>query len=367
MLTDSDLRELLDFKSPNLVLSLYLNTEPAEGNIDAYKLRLRNLLKEVKLPIDVSAVERYFTAEYSRSGRGIAVFSCAASNFFRTFPLAVPIRNLVHVSEQPLVKPLMDLIDSYGGYGVILVDKQGARLFHFNLGELTEQEGVLGETVRHVKRGGASTMPGRRGGIAGRTEHMEETVERNMKDAAEFAAHFFEENHVRRILIGGTDENVSMIRGLLPKTWQSLVMGSFPMSMTATHTEVLARAMQTGKEAEIRREQRLVEDLITSAAKGKTAVVGLENTLKAIQDDRVQTLVVAEGFRSGGSHCPNCGLLTVEDGDVCPVCEGRLVSAGVDIVDLAVTTVMHLRGDVQVIHSNPDLEKVGKMGAILRF
>ena len=115
-------------------------------------------------------------------------------------------RSLVHVGERPLVKPLKDLLDSYGGYGVVLVDKQGARLFHFNMGVLTEQEGVLGEVVKHVKRGGASSVHGRQGGVAGRTDHMEETIERNMKEACEFAVRFFEENHVRRVLIGGTDD-----------------------------------------------------------------------------------------------------------------------------------------------------------------
>jgi peptide subunit release factor 1 (eRF1) len=367
MLNESDLRELLGFYTPNLVLSLYLNTDPAEGIVDAYKLRLRNLLKEVNLPQDVSAVERYFNVDYHWSGRGAVVFSSAAENFFRAYPLSVKFRSLVHVGERPLVKPLKDLMESYGGYGVVLVDKQGARLFHFNLGELTEQEGVLGEVVKHTKRGGASSFPGRRGGEAGRTDHMEETIERNMKEASEFAVRFFEENHVRRVLIGGTDDNVARLRGILPKAWQSLVMGAFPMSMTATHPEVLARAMQIGQEAELRRTQRLVDELITTAAKGTGAVVGLENTLEAVNNNKVQTLVVEEGFRSGGSECQGYGHLTIKDGEVCPMCGSQLISAGIDVVDLAVNSVMRHRGDVEVIPSSAGLEKAGHMGAVLRY
>ena len=367
MLNESDLRELLDYCTPNLVLSVYMNTDPADGNVDTYKLRLRNLLKEVNLPQDASAVEHYFTADYHWSGRGAVVFSSAAENFFRAYPLSVKFRSLVHVGERPLVKPLKDLLDSYGGYGVVLVDKQGARLFHFNMGVLTEQEGTLGEVVKHVKRGGASSVHGRQGGVAGRTDHMDETIERNMKDACEFAVRFFDENHVRRVLIGGTDDNVALLRSMLPKSWQSLVMGNFPMSMTATHTEVQARAMQIGQEAELRRTQRLVDDLITTAAKGKGAVVGLENTLDAINNNKVQTLVVEEGFRSGGSECQGYGHLTIKDGEVCPVCGSQLISAGVDVVDLAVSTVMRHRGDVEVIPSNLILDKVGHMGAVLRY
>ncbi len=169
MLSESDLRELIEFSATQPMLSIYLNTVPTEGNADAYKLRLRNMLIGVTLRKDVSAVERYFDHEYNWSGRSIAVFSSAADGFFRAHPLAVSVPSQVYVSGRPAVKPLADVLDAFGGYGVVIVDKQGARVFFFHLGELREQEGVMGEVVKHTKRGGASTFPGRRGGIAGQT------------------------------------------------------------------------------------------------------------------------------------------------------------------------------------------------------
>ena len=133
-------------------------------------------------------------------------------------------------------------------------------LFSFHLGELREQEGIVGETIRHTKRGGASAMPGRRGGMAGQTNYTDETAERNMRDAVNFAAHFFSENNVRRVLIGGTDDNVALFRSMLPKSWQSLIVGTFPMSMTASADEVLARAMEIGAQAELRQETELLTE-----------------------------------------------------------------------------------------------------------
>lgn len=367
MFTDNDLRELLEFTALEPVLSVYLNTNPSEGNADAYKLRLRTMLKEINLPQDVSAVERYIKQEYKWSGRGIAMFSCAASGFFRAFPLAIPVPNMVHASNRPIVRPLADLLESFGGYGVVLVDKQGARLFLFHLGELVEQEGTVGKVVKHTKRGGASSMPGRRGGVAGRTNYMEEVVERNMKDAAEFAIHFFEENRVRRILIGGTDENVALFRSLLPKAWQSLVMGSFAMGMTASHLDVLNRTMQIGSEVEQQREIHLVEQLLSTAAKGGAAIAGLENTLAALNQDRINTLVIAEGHHQGGYQCTLCGALTARLQITCPVCSKGKMREVLDIVDSAVVTTMRKGGMVEVVHANPQLEKAGLIGALLRY
>jgi len=366
MLTENDLRELLDYQSQSPVLSIYLNTEPSTGSPDVHKRRLRSMLKEVDLPDDVSVVEKYISHEFDWSGRSVAIFSCAPVNFFRAFALAIPVRDRVRLSDRPHVKPLADLLDSYGGYGVALLDKQGARLFYFHLGELREQEGVLGETVRRTKRGGGSQAAGRRGGTAGQTNYVEEVADRNLREAAEFAAHFFAENNVRRVLLGGTDDTLSVFRAQLPKTWQSLVVGTFPMSMAASHTEVLDRAMQVGQEAERRREARLVDTIVTNAAKGRSGVVGLEGTLNAVHQGRVQTLVILEGLRLPGSRCEGCGFVTSQKFEVCPFCGGHF-KAIPDSVELAVRKVMQSGGEVEVLHDPSPLKDHESIGALLRY
>jgi peptide subunit release factor 1 (eRF1) len=366
MLTDQDLRELLDFQASSPVVSLYLNTDPSEGNKETHRRHLRALLRQVESAADEEVIERYFEHEFDWSGRSVAVFSCAGQAWFRSFPLAIPLRSRVRVSDRPHVKPLADLLDSYGGYGVALVDKQGARFFYFHLGELIEQEGVMGEAVRHTKRGGGSQAAGRRGGIAGQTNYTEEVAERNLREAAEAAARFFSDKNVRRVLIGGTEENVTLFRNLLPKAWQSLVVGTFPMSMTASHTEVLERTMQIGEEAERRQEAKWVEALITAAAKGKNAVLGLEDTLKALNNGRIQTLFILEGDRQPGYQCSQCSHLTSVEVSSCPYCGGQVKSIP-DAVELAVRQVMQSGGEVEVLRQNETLAAKGRIGAMLRY
>jgi peptide subunit release factor 1 (eRF1) len=324
------------------------------------------MLKDVEMPDDVRVVERFFDHEFDWSGRSVAVFSCAPENFFRAYALAVPVRGRVRVSDRPHVKPLADLLDSYGGYGVALVDKQGARLFYFHLGELREQEGVLGETVRRTKRGGGPQATGRRGGTAGQTNYVEELAERNLKDAADFAARFFSEKNVRRILICGTDDNVSFFRTQLPKAWRSLVVGTFPMSMNASNSEVLERAMEIGQQAERMREARLVEAVETGAARGKGGVKNLNDTLIAVHEGRVLTLLFRDGFRAPGSRCKGCGYVTAMQTETCPYC-GNTFEQIPDAVEMAVRRVMQSGGDVEVLHDNDAFGEKEPIGAILRY
>jgi peptide chain release factor subunit 1 len=366
MLTEADLQELLSFQPDQPVLSIYLNTDPTEGSAEVYRLRLRTMLKDIAMPKDTTAVEAYFQGKYDWSGRSVAIFSCAAKGFFQAFSLAIPLQDRLRISNMPHVKPLANLMDSYGGYGVALVDKQGTRLFYFHLGELIEQEGVLGENVKRTKRGGASSYPGRRGGTAGQTDYVDEVTERNMKEGADFAAHFFQDHNVRRILIGGTEDNVAQFRSLLPKSWQSLIVGTFPSSMTASKKEVMDRALQIGQEAEINRENRLLDQLVTSASKKRGGILGLDDTLKALQDFKIQSLVIQEGYREPGYQCQGCGYLTSIEMPTCPYCGGKFTKIP-DVVELAVHKVMQQGGEVEFVHTNSTEKKFKGIGAILRY
>jgi len=368
MLTELDLKELINYRSTDPVLSVYLDVDPKAGPADDYKLRLRQLLKDFEAlsPQDTETIQRFIEHEYDWSGRGIAIFSCASQDFFRQFSFSIPIRSRARFLNRPYVKPLADLLNNYGHYGVALVDRQGARLFSFHLGELQEQEGTVGEDVRHTKRGGGSQAQGRRGGTAGLTRYSEEVAERNLKEAARFATRFFQENRVRRILIGGTEASVAFFQSQLPKAWQSLVLGTFPMEMTAGHTQVFAKAFEVAQQAEDEKEIRLVNAVITAAAKVRDGVIGLDDTLIAIHSGRVQTLVVNEGFHAAGLRCQGCGYLTAHHPEKCPFCQGALEQIE-DAVELAVRKVLIDGGEVEFIRNNADLKKAGNIGGFLRY
>jgi len=368
MLNERDLQELLAYRPPEPMLSVYLNVDRSAGSADAYRLQLRQLLKEFTgdADRDIERLQRFIEHEYDWSGRSLAIFSCQAAGFFRAFAFSVPVRSRARRVDRPYLKPLADLLAAYGDHGVVLIDKQGARLFHFHLGELQEQEGTMGEAVRHTKRGGASTFPGRRGGVAGQTGHAEELTERNLKQAAKFAAAFFDEKHVRRIAVGGTDDVVTHFAELLPKRWQSLVFATFPMEMTASHDQVLAKALTVGEQTLHAREAELIQTAITAAAKGQEGVVRLDETLHAVHDGRVQTLLVSEGFRAPGYRCRGCAHVTAQRLPHCPFCAGEFEEIA-DAVELAVRRVMADGGEVEVIHSSPELEQAGRIAGILRY
>lgn len=368
MFTEHDLQELISYRSRYPVLSVYLNTDPSIGSADAYKLHLRQMLKDYdEIAVeDTESIERFVEHEYDWSGRGLAIFSCVKDDFFRSFSLSLPVRSRARRLNRPYVKPLADLLTNYGNYGVALVDKQGARLFHFHLGQLGEEQGTTGEVVRHTKRGGGSQALGRRGGTAGQTRYAEEVAERNLKESARFTADFFSDQRVRRVLVGGTEANVARFIDLLPKTWRSLVMGTFPIEMTAGHTQVLEKAMGVAQKAVKKKEARLVRAVITAAAKGREGVIRLDDTLGAVHAGQVQTLIISEGHRAPGYRCKVCDYLTSQALETCPFC-GNAIEKIEDAIEMAIRKVFSDGGEVEVIHDSSELEEAGGIGALLRY
>jgi peptide chain release factor subunit 1 len=368
MLGEQELKSLLKFDAQHPVLSVYLNIEPAERGGEPVRRRLRALLRDMpaEAAADVQAAERYFEHEYDGSGRSVAVFSCAPAGFFQAFIFQLPQRPRARWLPQPYVKPLAHLLDAYGGYGLARVDKQGARLYAYHLGEMTATREVEGEAVRHTKRGGASTLAGRRGGTAGQSHHEEEIEQRNLRAAAEASAAFFQAHQVRRVLLAGTEETLAQFRALLPKAWQSLVVGSLATDRDAAAGDLLARAVEVGRRAEGAREAALVEGAVTAAAKGKAGATGLENTLRALHEGRVQTLMISEGYRAPGYVCSGCGLISAAEHAACPYC-GSTSSAIEDAVEHAVRKAMRSTVEVEVVSGSRALEKAGRIAAVLRY
>jgi peptide chain release factor subunit 1 len=371
MFTEQDLDELVAFRSNgSSVLSLYLNVDPTEQTTEKYKLTLRSLLKEVADdadPKDIDAVERYFDFEYDWQGKGVVVFSCQEADFWRSYSLAVPVYNDTYVSHRPYIKPLTDVLDAYGRYGVILVDREGARMFVFSLGELEEATGLMGEEVRRAKHGGASGVAGMRGGVTARTARREEaTIQRNLKEVVEAAEAFCIHNGCTRLVLGGSDANLSQFQDMLPKPMQDRVIGTFTIDVAAPESEVQAKSMALIEELAEKREVELVDQLISGWKRRSGAVVGISDTLAALQEHRAGLLLISAGYAMSGYRCTECRYLMLTLRDECPLCGGEIE----DVEDM-VETITH-RGleqqvEVEIVRGNAKLEENGSIGALLRY
>jgi hypothetical protein len=341
MFKRSDLEELAAYKSEHPVVSLYLHLDPRHrGSLDAYRARLKGLLKEAaqKAPQeDIAAIENYFDRDFDWSGRGVAAFSSAGSGWWQVYRFSVPVRSHVHVNDKPFVMPLVDLLDTYGSYTVALVDQQTIRMFHIHLGEQVGVGQATGEEIQRLKTGGGSGS-GRTARGSDLQAAREEAVRGNMRGFAdELEAFCRRQGAVSHLLLGGAESTTSQFKGMLSPRLHNCLEGTFNISMQAHDKEVLTQSLAIIQENLAASEAQLVEAVQTRAAKEIGGVVGLQPTLDAIAAGRVQKLVLAEG------------------------------SLSPEVADDAITQALEYGGEVVLVDEDSPLAETEGIGALLRY
>ena len=143
MISEQELQELAAYEPKETpVVSLYLNVDPSQRTTEGYRLRLRGLLKDASRPDltdDLDAIEKFFEHQYDWKGKGVVLFSNQRAGFWNSFPLAVPLSgSRLEIGGKPFIRPLVRLLDVYGSYGVVVVDRQGARLFDIHMGQMLD-------------------------------------------------------------------------------------------------------------------------------------------------------------------------------------------------------------------------------------
>jgi peptide chain release factor subunit 1 len=367
MVSQHDLQQLASYQGDD-VLSLYLDVDPSRRTPDEYRLALRHLLSSIngRAAEEISRIEMYFDHEYDRSGRSVVLFSSQRSDLWRTFALMLPVNNLIHVGDKPYLAPLVALWDTYGSYGVVLVDRLGSKMLHYQLGELVSVEGTLGEDVRAVKAGRGSSVVGQRGGSEGHAaRRVAEVVRRNLKESLAAATAFFAANQCKQIVVGGADDVIKEFVEALPAPWPGRLAGTFPAPIDMPEPELREATHKLLAEMARRREHELADRVITAAAKGSNGVARLDDTLSAAHEGRIQTLLVSDGYDAAGYHCNQCGYLTTQSLATCPFCGGTFTYIA-HAVEATIAKVLAAGGDVKMIEDHAQLKEAG-IAALLRY
>jgi peptide subunit release factor 1 (eRF1) len=376
-LSRSDVEALMsyDVKSDSPVLSVYLDTDQADAaNLKrAFEVVFKNMLRNVELPEqtnkqelkDDAEVVLRFLKDYRDVARALVVFADASEDFFWNRELAVNVTNFLRWNERPFVRPLLELIDEHERYGVVLTDRSKARLFTIFLGEIEElKEAFAQANVKHIKASGRDHVLSQMNIQRKADMHARS----HLKDVSKAMSRVVVSRGLNRLILGGPVESTSELFRLLPKSLQVRVVSKLALPVEANAEQVLQETLKIETDLERKHEADLVELLITAAGKKENAVVGLEQTLLALQASRVWQIVFATEFQTRGGQCTNCGALLVTVEEPCVYC-GEPVRAIDDVIQFAVERVMDRDGKIEQVRgvAADRLRGVGGIGAVLHY
>lgn len=361
MLSKFELQQLVEFENgDHPVLSVYLHVDPQERSVESYRLALRNLLGKAEKvdKADLTRVQNYIEMGYNRQGRSVAMFSCAAADFWWAQNFQVPMPDKVFVSWRPYIRPLATLLDTYERYGVIHVDQEGARLYIFHMGNLESADGYLGEEVKLHRAGGWSAQRYQR-------QEMQQ-ARQNLQDAAEMAETFYREADTRRLILAGTDKNVAHFKELLSHRLRAMVVGQLSAGATATPGVLRDQAAALVQKAADEEAAVLADQVITTVHKGGNAILGLAETLTAVQTGRAQHVVVLADYEQSAYRFVDSGHILLELNEKSELASGKIQSLP-DAVDSVLRRALAQGIGVTILDQHSGLATAGKIGALTRY
>ena len=114
-----------------------------------------------------------------------------------------------------------------------------------------------------------------------------------------------------------------------------------------------------------RESHELLSSLRERVRQDYLATAGFTSTLTALQEGRVDTLVIAQDQERSGSQCTQCGYVFARELDACPY-DGSATTGGVNVVEAAIRSASQQGVDVEFVPA-AELEGVGGTGALLRY
>lgn len=323
------------------------------------RARLNGRADDPSVQADMRGIEEWVRAGLDRSRtRGVAVFACAAHDLFEVVELPVAVHDRIVVNHVPAVGQLQSVLDHLEPIGVLLADRQRARLLVFELGELTDRSELFDELPRDYDDVGERD----RGTTDG---HVDALAHAHLRRAADVAWRAYAERPFAHLAIGAPDAIAGELEGLLHPYLRERVCGRVPVGVGASLADVRAAALDLEAEVDRRREAVLVSRVRDAAASGGRGVVGLAGVLAALNERRVETLLVSDGYREDGWRCPTSGVLTAV-GPTSPVTGERMHRVD-DVVEDAIELALTQRCRVQICAGNADLDVLGRIGALLRY
>jgi peptide chain release factor subunit 1 len=307
------------------VLSLFLNLDPREfATAPARSTEIHSILdraarqvrddeslthaEKVALRADLERLQSELGSSDLKGAHGVAVFASSPADLFEVLKLSEPVEHDPVIADTPFIAPLT-AIGQQERWCVVLVNRRVARLFCGPGDQLEEVELIEDDVHRQHDQGGWSQ--------ANYQRSVDKEAFDHLKRSAEVAFGHLKNALPAGILVGAPQELANDFEGLLHPYLHE-------RAAARARIEQATRAKQDAALA------RLAEEF--GAGTGRAAS-GLDDVRSALEEQRVEILLVDAGFEGDG----------------------------------AIEKALEQSADVHVLRDRPELASHGHIAAVLRF
>lgn len=293
--------------------------------------------------------------------RGRVIFACSDKDVWKEFdvPPHLPGTQVV-VNSRFHLRPIAVAEAETPHCLVVLVDRERARFFELQDGRIheREQDAMFDELPRRKKSDGFG------GFEAGHNErYLANEAMRHFKTVAERLQNM----EFQYLLIGCRDETWPEVEPHLHNYTLARLLGRFVVDPGVASAQDVREPVERLLAEHIAGEREgLVRDVVGEAQRDGRGSLGLRNVLMALERGEVQTLVITGNFQGSAVECTHCGHLDVNMSPRCAACS-NLNRELTDASDALISYALRNRARVAYLSASEALDRVGGVGALLRF
>ncbi|HEX6250920.1 MAG TPA: Vms1/Ankzf1 family peptidyl-tRNA hydrolase [Gemmatimonadaceae bacterium] len=374
MISRADLERLLNRQDGDRkILSLFLDMSVNSDNKRTHQVFLNQKRSQhAELDSDrpgqhpealgaaFAEVERWLAEEFNEENRGVVLYVEVGGSWVEGLQFPVPVQNRLVIADRPVIAPLAQVLESYHHHGVVLLDREHVRILSVYLGTLLDEIAIEREPLptRHdVQAGGyAQSRYQRR-----KLEEMRHFFRDFAREVEDFVTRYRPDD----LVILGTEENIGKFKEFLPDRLRKMIVHTGQTRVDQPASQVLAE-LEPHLEAERARGSKEVLDQVRDrVSQDYLATAGFQSTLTALQEGKVDTLIIAQDQDREGARCTQCGFLFAREVETCPY-DGASTTTGVDVVEEAIRLAETQGADIEFVAATA-VQDLRGVGALLRF
>jgi peptide subunit release factor 1 (eRF1) len=373
-----EVRRLVEHRGAHQVVSLYLDLDPERfATPKARSSQIGSLMDSahkdleeqqdldhedrIALREDLKRVRAYLSSPEApfKGARALAVFCSSRDNLFETVQLRRPVPGQVVIGRSTYIAPMIESVQQRR-WLVALVNRRIAVVLAGAPDDLIERRRREDNVPGQQHQGGWSQ--------ANYERSVEKDVDDHLKETAELVARQWRRERFDRLALGGPEEIVPRFEGFLPDELRAaLVPERVDVDLSsATDAEIREAVNQLAAADGERLEREALDTLAERLGAGGRAAAGPADTVAALNERRLEMLLLDPNFDGQASRCPSCGLLVVDGDRTCPA-DGTELEPVEHLREAVVEAAVSQDADVHAVRHFDDLQRHSGIAALLRF
>ncbi|MEZ5334245.1 MAG: Vms1/Ankzf1 family peptidyl-tRNA hydrolase [Methanolobus sp.] len=367
--TDIDIRslaEIYDEKPVYLSVCLsvsgkeneHLNRIFVDSRVSAIKKALSSALRsEFEKTFEMAEPSIFDDPISGEKGR--IIFASSKESFLHVYRLAVETDQSFVLDTSPYLLPLAKLRADYEDYGVLLVDSQEARFTCIRSDIAEEKKHLSTDLMNKHKKGGWSQM---------RFNHLRKgAIKSFLSEVAESVQGTCNQLQTKGFVLAGPGEAKQQLMEMLPQEIQHKILGVIDVPIDISRDELVEAGDVVLQESEDSESRHAAEELKTALLKGGLAVHGIDDVKAALEQARVNTLIILKDSSVPGWLCERCQNLQANTNPPkeCNRCGGP--TSIVDVVEELYEMAQRTGAEVEFVEKEDFLDSEDVVGALLRY